>query len=48
MVDCSARLDGCTWFTKIDLQKGYLQVPVAAADISKTAIITHSAYAMQG
>jgi transposase InsO family protein len=40
MADCSARLDGCTWFTKIDLQKGYLQVPVAAADVPKTAVIT--------
>ena len=27
-------------FTKLDLQKGYLQVPVAAADIEKTAVIT--------
>jgi cleavage and polyadenylation specificity factor subunit 1 len=27
-------------FTKLDLQKGYFQVPVAAADIAKTAIIT--------
>jgi hypothetical protein len=35
MADCLARLDGCTWFTKIDLQKGYLQVPVTAADIPK-------------
>jgi Reverse transcriptase (RNA-dependent DNA polymerase) len=40
MGDLSARLDGCTIFSKLDLQKGYYQVPVAAADISKTAIIT--------
>jgi Reverse transcriptase (RNA-dependent DNA polymerase) len=40
MADCSARLDGCGFFSKIDLQKGYLQVPVAAADVQKTAVIT--------
>jgi Reverse transcriptase (RNA-dependent DNA polymerase) len=40
MGDLSSRLDGCTIFTKLDLQKGYFQVPVAAADIPKTAIIT--------
>jgi hypothetical protein len=28
------------FFSKIDLQKGYLQVPVAAEDVPKTAIIT--------
>jgi hypothetical protein len=27
-------------FSKLDLQKGYFQVPVAAADVQKTAIIT--------
>jgi hypothetical protein len=27
-------------FSKIDLVKGYYQIPVAAADIPKTAIIT--------
>jgi hypothetical protein len=40
MVDLAARLDGCRIFSKLDLRKGYLQVPVAAADIAKTAIIT--------
>jgi Reverse transcriptase (RNA-dependent DNA polymerase)/RNase H-like domain found in reverse transcriptase len=40
MADCSARLDGCQVFSKLDLQKGYLQVPVAAEDIPKTAVIT--------
>ncbi len=40
MADLVARLDGCMVFSKLDLRKGYLQVPVAAADISKTAIIT--------
>jgi hypothetical protein len=40
MADLAARLDGCRVFSKLDLLKGYLQVPVAAEDIAKTAIIT--------
>jgi Reverse transcriptase (RNA-dependent DNA polymerase) len=40
MADLSARLEGCTIFSKLDLQKGYLQVPVRSEDIAKTAIIT--------
>jgi Reverse transcriptase (RNA-dependent DNA polymerase) len=40
MGDLSARLEGCKYFSKIDLRKGYLQVPVAAEDIPKTAVIT--------
>jgi hypothetical protein len=36
----SLRLDGCTVFSKLDLQKWYYQVPVAAADVPKTAVIT--------
>jgi hypothetical protein len=40
MADLSGRLDGCVIFSKLDLRKGYLQVPVAAADIPKTAITT--------
>jgi Reverse transcriptase (RNA-dependent DNA polymerase) len=40
MAGLSSRLEGCTVFSKLDLEKGYLQVPVAEADIKKTAIIT--------
>jgi hypothetical protein len=40
MADLSARLEGCTIFSKLDLQKGYLHVPVRPEDIAKTAIIT--------
>jgi hypothetical protein len=40
MGDLSSRLDGCVIFSKLDLQKGYYQVPVAAADVPKTAVIT--------
>jgi Reverse transcriptase (RNA-dependent DNA polymerase) len=40
MADFAARLDGCRVFSKLDLNKVYLQVPVAEADIPKTALIT--------
>jgi hypothetical protein len=40
MADLVARLDGCPVFSKLDLRKGYLQVPIAADDVPKTAIIT--------
>jgi hypothetical protein len=40
MQDLSSGLHGCTVFSKIDLVKGYHQIPVAVDDIPKTAIIT--------
>jgi hypothetical protein len=36
----SSRVAGCSLFTKIDLRKGYYQIPMHPADILKTAIIT--------
>jgi hypothetical protein len=39
MADVVAPLAGCTIFSKLDLKKGYLQVPVAANDVPKTPII---------
>jgi len=38
--DLSGKLAGCQYFSVIDLIKGYHQIPVAAEDIPKTAIIT--------
>jgi hypothetical protein len=40
MLDFAARSAGCTYFSKIDLKKGYHQVLMNAADIPKTAITT--------
>ena len=38
--DLTSRLAGCKFFSKLDLRKGYHQVPVRPADVPKTAIIT--------
>jgi Reverse transcriptase (RNA-dependent DNA polymerase) len=40
MADLSARLAGTRVFSKLDLKKGYFQVPVHPDDICKTALIT--------
>jgi hypothetical protein len=39
MQDVSNGLHGCTVFSKIDLAKGYYQIPLAIADIKKMANI---------
>ena len=38
--DCSARLADCSYFLKVDLVRGYHQIPVNEEDIPKTAVIT--------
>jgi hypothetical protein len=40
MQDFSNGLHGCNIFSKINLAKGYHQIPVATEDIPKTAIKT--------
>ena len=38
--DFNAKLKGAKVFSKVDLIRGYHQIPVAAADVPKTAIVT--------
>ena len=38
--DFSAQLAGCRVFSKVDLVRGYHQIPVASEDVHKTAVIT--------
>jgi hypothetical protein len=40
MMDFSAKISGCKFFTKIDLRKGYHQIEMNEDDIPKTAITT--------
>jgi hypothetical protein len=40
MQDLSNGLDACSVFSKVNLVKGYHQIPVAPEDIPKMAIIT--------
>ena len=38
--DFTANLDGCRFFSKLDLLKGYFQIPVQKEDVPKTTIST--------
>ena len=42
MADITSQVHGCTVFSKLDLRKGYHQVPMSASSVQKTAIITPS------
>jgi hypothetical protein len=40
MLDFPSKVAGCSWFSKIDLRKGYYQKPMHAEDITKSAAAT--------
>jgi Reverse transcriptase (RNA-dependent DNA polymerase) len=40
LVDFANKLHGCCYFSVVDMVKGYHQIPMAACDIAKTAILT--------
>ena len=40
IADFTSPIAGSTVFSRLDLQKGYYQIPMASEDILKTAIIT--------
>ena len=40
IADLTARLEGCTIFSKLDLREGFHQIPVRTQDVPKTAVIT--------
>ncbi len=40
MMDFATKMSGCRIFSKVDLRKGYHQIPMHARDIAKTTIIT--------
>ena len=40
MRDFNTNLAGKRIFFKVDLMRGYMQIPMSATDIAKTAIIT--------
>jgi hypothetical protein len=40
MMDFAAKMSGCRFFNKVDLRKGYHQIPMHGRDIAEMAIIT--------
>ena len=41
IADFTSRIPGSTVFSRLDLQKGYFQIPMASKDVPKAAIVTH-------
>ena len=39
--ECIEALEGCAWFSSLDLQHGYWQIPLRKEDWQKTAFSTH-------
>ena len=39
--ECIEALEGCSWFSSLDLQHGYWQIPMRQEDWQKTAFSTH-------
>ena len=40
ITDFTSQIAGSTVFSRLDLQKGFYQIPIASKDVPKTAIIT--------
>ena len=40
IADFTSRIADSTVFSRLDLQKGYYQIPMASEDVPKTAIVT--------
>ena len=38
--DCNLQIHGCEWYSKIDCEKAYNQIPINPDDIEKTAVTT--------
>ena len=44
IADFTSRIAGSTVFSRLDLQKGYYQIPMASEEVSKTAIVKNTEF----